>query len=147
APEFERLIEGFVDAYRHGLTPNPCARCNREIKFGALFDIARSLGAEALATGHYARLEVAGEEVRLRRAADRAKDQSYQLFAVPRERMRRVLFPIGGLGKGEVRSLARESGLPVAEKPDSQEICFVPGGDYRELLRERGVPSQPGPVV
>ncbi|HKB16168.1 MAG TPA: aminomethyltransferase beta-barrel domain-containing protein, partial [Planctomycetota bacterium] len=82
-----------------------------------------------------------------RRAADRGKDQSYQLFAVPRGRLSRVLFPIGALPKEEVRALAREAGLPVADKKDSQEICFVPGGDYRALLRERGVPAQPGPIV
>lgn len=147
SPEFGALIERFVDGYRRGLTPNPCARCNREIKFGALFDLARGLGARFVATGHYARLEARGGEVRLRRAADRGKDQSYQLFAVPRDRLGSVLFPLGELGKGEVRALAREAGLPVADKPDSQEICFVPGGDYRALLREKGLPPQPGPIV
>ncbi len=145
--EFGSLIDGFVGAYRSGLTPNPCARCNREIKFGALFDLARDLGAERVATGHYARVEEGGSGPRLRRGADRGKDQSYQMFAVPRGRLARVLLPIGGLRKEEVRALAREAGLPVADKADSQEICFVPGGDYRALLRERGLRPEPGPIV
>jgi len=145
--EFRGLRSEFVDAYRSGRTPNPCVRCNRDIKFGRLYEIARSLGADAVATGHYARLETLEGRPRLRRAADRRKDQSYQLFSVRRERLARVLFPLGDLSKEEVRSIAREAGLPVAEKPESQDVCFVPTGDYRDLLREEGVPSRPGSIV
>src|SRR5262245_4700056 len=116
AAEFGALIDGFVGADRAGLTPNPCARCNREIKFGALFDLARDLGAEFVATGHYARVEEGGSGPRLRRGADRGKDQSYQLFAVPRRRLSRVLFPIGALPKAEVRALAREDGPRRADQ-------------------------------
>ena len=147
SPEFDDLVARFVEAYRAGRTPNPCARCNREIKFGALFRLARGLGADFVATGHYARLEVEGKSVRLRKGIDPEKDQSYQLFDVPGERLRRVLFPVGALRKDEVREIARKEGLRVGDKPDSQDLCFVPGGNYRELLRQRGLPPRPGPIL
>ena len=144
AREFGRIVDAFVDSYASGDTPNPCVMCNREIKFGALLGFARALGAERIATGHYARLATrfsptpsATGEVELRRARDHAKDQSYVLAAVAPAALALALFPIGELEKEEVRAHARRAGLPVHSKPESQEICFVPTGDYRDLLRSR----------
>jgi len=135
--EFTRIIDHFVDEYHRGRTPNPCVLCNQWIKFGSLREKARLLGCDAVATGHYARIDRDREEWRLLRGSDRAKDQSYFLFLMPRDSLQDTLFPVGGLTKPEVREIARSAGLPVAEKPESQEICFVPGNDYREVLRAR----------
>jgi tRNA-specific 2-thiouridylase len=136
--EFARIIDYFIAEYHRGRTPNPCVRCNQWLKFGTLFQAARALGCDAVATGHYARLDRGPDGApRLLRGCDAAKDQSYFLFLMPRSSLDRALFPIGGLTKTEVRALAREAGLPVAEKPESQEICFVPGDDYRAVLRAR----------
>jgi tRNA-specific 2-thiouridylase len=131
--EFDRIIDYFADEYLAGRTPNPCVVCNTWLKFGQLWTFARQLGANRIATGHYARVE----HTRLLKAADPEKDQSYVLFGVDREILRNVLFPIGGLCKSQVRVLAREAGLGVAEKPDSVEICFVPDGDHAGLIRRR----------
>jgi len=135
---FESLIQHFVSEYRAGRTPNPCVRCNQDLKLGELLDFADQLGAEFVATGHYARREVRDGRFTLLRAQDRRKDQSYVLFALSQAQLERVRFPLGGLSKPEVRDLARAAGLLVADKPESMEICFVPTGDYRDLLRERG---------
>jgi tRNA-uridine 2-sulfurtransferase len=136
--DFARVIDHFVEEYHRGRTPNPCSRCNEWIKFGILLDYAWSLDCDGLATGHYARLERGpGGPPRLLRGRDPGKDQSYFLFAVRREALECALFPVGGLHKEEVREIARRKGLPVAEKPESQEICFVPG-DYRDVLIARG---------
>jgi tRNA-specific 2-thiouridylase len=136
--EFRRIIDEFVEEYHRGRTPNPCARCNQWLKFGSLRGAARALGCDAVATGHYARIERDGAgRARLLRGRDAAKDQSYFLFLMPRESLAATMFPVGGLAKGEVRALARDAGLPVSEKPESQEICFVPNDDYREVLRAR----------
>ena len=143
AAEFGAIIDGFVEAYRRGRTPNPCVVCNRDLKFGSLVSFARTLGAERVATGHYARLESG----RLRRGVDRAKDQSYVLAAVKPDGLADAIFPLGALTKPQVRERARRAGLPVAEKRESQEICFVPSNDYRDLLDSRGVPGTPGPIV
>ncbi|MBL8842608.1 MAG: tRNA 2-thiouridine(34) synthase MnmA [Planctomycetes bacterium] len=137
AAPFRRVIDDFVAAWARGETPNPCVQCNRELKFGALLEFATRMGAERLATGHYAAVEASGGSVVLRRARDRAKDQSYVLATVERAALARALFPLAELEKGEVREAARRAGLPVHAKPESQEICFVPSGDYRDLLRER----------
>lgn len=154
--EFEAQVVGpFVRDYLRGRTPIPCALCNTEIKFTQLLRFARSLGAEAVATGHYARLSAdpAGGPRRLLRARDAARDQSYFLFGLRQEQLAHVLFPLGELHKTEVRELARRFGLPVADKQDSQEICFVPDGDYARFLeaylREQGVDFQPtpGPIL
>ncbi len=134
---FRRLIDGFCEAYDRGATPNPCIVCNRDLKFGRLIDYANTVGASDLATGHYARTVRRDGRVRLCRGADPDKDQSYVLFPLPPERLARVRFPIGGLSKDRVRALARDAGLPVMDKPESMEICFVPTDDYRALLRER----------
>ncbi len=147
-----RVVDNFVDDYLAGRTPNPCARCNQYIKFTPLLERARALGAERLATGHYARIEPDGDEFRLRRGVDAGKDQSYFLFAMPRESLASVLFPLGALTKDEVRERAAGLGLPNAAKKDSQEICFVPDGDYAgfvaaaALSRGRPAPAE-GEVV
>jgi tRNA-specific 2-thiouridylase len=135
--DFRKLIDGFCDAYDRGATPNPCILCNRDLKFGRLLAYADTVGAGAVATGHYARREARDGRVLLRRGADAAKDQSYVLFPLSQDQLGRTRFPLGDLTKAEVRSLAREAGLPVMDKPESMEICFVPGDDYRALLRER----------
>jgi tRNA-specific 2-thiouridylase len=135
---FGRLIDYFVDSYNRGETPAPCVLCNQWLKFGSLLAFAREIGAEAVATGHYARVEARpGGRFALRRAADPAKDQSYFLASLAQEQLARSRFPVGHLSKAEVREIARRAGLPTAEKPESMEICFVPGGDYRRLIEER----------
>jgi tRNA-specific 2-thiouridylase len=134
---FRRLIDGFCAAYDRGQTPNPCILCNRDLKFGRLLATADAAGAVGVATGHYARVERRGDRFRLRRGADAAKDQSYVLFPLSQAQLARTQFPLGGLSKPEVRALAREAGLPVMDKPESMEICFVPEDDYRTVLRER----------
>jgi len=135
-PGFAALKDYFAEAYHQGLTPNPCIQCNRTLKFGALLELADALGCEAVATGHYARREEVGGRLRLRRARDRDKDQSYVLLSLEREALRRARFPLGSLTKSEVRRLAASFGLSIADKPESQEVCFVPH-DYRTFLRER----------
>lgn len=131
--EFDRIIDYFADEYIAGRTPNPCVVCNTWLKFGQLWDFAQQLKIDRIATGHYARI-VDGQ---LLKAADPEKDQSYVLHGIRRDVLPRLLFPIGGLVKSDVRTLARESGLGVAEKPDSVEICFVPDGDHAGLIRRR----------
>ena len=145
--EFREIIRYFLSEYGRGRTPNPCAVCNRDLKFDRLLRFAEDLGAEGVATGHYARLAVEGGRVRIRRGADPDKDQSYQLFGVAERNLLRTRLPIGDLKKSRVRELAREAGLKTAEKRDSQEICFVPGNDYRKLLAEKGVELHPGDLV
>ncbi len=137
--DFGRIIDYFVEEYTSGRTPNPCVVCNHWIKFGKLFDYADSIGAEYVATGHYARLEPASDRVGwgLHRGADRDKDQSYVLFGIQPERLPRMLLPVGGYRKPEIRRLAGKLGLRVAEKRDSQEICFVPSGQHAEFVRAR----------
>jgi tRNA-uridine 2-sulfurtransferase len=133
-----RVIDDFVAEYRAGRTPNPCVRCNQHIKFTPLLKRARALGCTQLATGHYARIERGSDGVlRLRRAVDRGKDQSYFLFNMPAAALDCVLFPLGGMTKEEVRAHARRLGLPNCDKPESQEICFVPDGDYAAFVTAR----------
>jgi len=147
--EFDReVIQYFTRAYLNGETPNPCVPCNSRLKFGSLFTRARGWGAVRVATGHYARVEYhpASGRYRLRRAVDPRKDQSYFLYDLTQEQLATACFPVGHLTKEETRRLAGELGLAVAEKPDSQEICFVPG-DYRTYLRERvGAAILPGTI-
>jgi tRNA-uridine 2-sulfurtransferase len=134
---FERdVVRPFVDEYLHGRTPIPCSLCNNHLKFDALIQTARSIGAERVATGHYAINEYDAKRRRwiLKRPADRAKDQTYFLFGLTQEQLSRTLFPLGAITKPEVRAAARSAGLALAEKPDSQEICFIPGGDYKQFL-------------
>jgi tRNA-specific 2-thiouridylase len=144
----EAVIEEFADAYLRGETPIPCIRCNQTVKFHDLLETARDLGAEAMATGHYVRRGVENGRVGLHRAVDPARDQSYFLFATTREQLDFVRFPLGGLPKPAVRRVAAELGLSVADKPDSQDICFVPEGKYTTVidrLRPRG--AIPGEIV
>jgi tRNA-specific 2-thiouridylase len=153
---FERdVVRPFIDEYLSGRTPIPCSLCNNHLKFDQLLITARQIGADMLATGHYARCEFSPERNRwlLRRAADPVKDQTYFLFGLTQEQLSRTLFPLGHMKKPEVRELAREHHLALAEKPDSQEICFVPGGDYKRFidayLNEQGeqLPDTSGDLV
>uniref|UniRef100_UPI002FD8957B tRNA 2-thiouridine(34) synthase MnmA n=1 Tax=Phenylobacterium sp. TaxID=1871053 RepID=UPI002FD8957B len=140
--------EDFADAYLRGETPIPCVRCNQTVKFRDLLDVARDLGAEALATGHYVRRAAGGNRPRLERAVDPTRDQSYFLFATTPEQLDFLRFPLGGLPKSEVRRVAAELGLAVAEKPDSQDICFVPEGRYTTVIdRLRPQGAEPGDIV
>lgn len=143
------VIEPFADAYLNGRTPNPCIDCNRMVKFAALMDEAERLGARWIATGHYARLSgEPGGRVEIRRAGDRRKDQSYVLYALSQEILGRLLLPLGDLSKEDVRRIARDNALPVADKPDSVEICFVPDGDHGAFLsRFRPGAVRPGPIT
>ena len=134
---FERdVVRPFVDEYLAGRTPIPCSLCNNHLKFDQLLQTARSIGASRIATGHYAANEFDAERGRwiLKRPADLAKDQTYFLFGLTQEQLAHTLFPLGSMTKPEVRNVAREHGLRLAEKPDSQEICFIPGGDYKQFL-------------
>jgi len=144
---FEHIVEHFQAEYERGRTPNPCIDCNQQLKFGKLIAYARGIGAASVATGHYARIGTAGVRRYVARAADHAKDQSYVLMGLSQPQLARARFPIGELTKPEVRSIARDAGLCVSEKPESQDICFVPGGDYREVLRRRGAAFEPGEVA
>lgn len=143
----ERVFRYFLDEYRHGRTPNPDVLCNREIKFGVCYDYARRLGAEWVATGHYARVERDASEshARLLRGLDANKDQSYFLHAMPGDALARTLFPIGGMEKSEVRRLARELTLPVFDKKDSTGICFIGERPFAQFL-ETYLPAQPGDI-
>lgn len=145
--EFSQVIAYFLREYAVGRTPNPCAICNRDLKFNRLLAFADELGAECVATGHYARLDIERGRVRLRRGVDRSKDQSYQLFSVAERHLARARLPLGAMTKAKVRELATRAGLRTAQKADSQEICFVPSNDYRKLLSERGVALHPGQLV
>jgi tRNA-specific 2-thiouridylase len=142
------VIDDFAQGYAAGRTPIPCVRCNERIKFGDLLAIARELGADALATGHYARRIVGLDGPELHRAADPAKDQSYFLFATTQDQLDYLRFPLGDLDKAATRALGRRLGLPVADKPDSQDICFVPSGHYTDLLaRLEPAALRPGEIV
>ncbi|MEE2973054.1 MAG: tRNA 2-thiouridine(34) synthase MnmA [Planctomycetota bacterium] len=137
--EFGRIIDHFVAEYDAGRTPNPCVRCNDWLKFGRLHEYARQIGATHVASGHYARVEADGQsgDRRLLRGVDHGKDQSYVLFGTPRDRLGEMILPIGGYPKAEVRAMAEARDLPVFDKPDSQEICFVPNDDYAGLVARR----------
>jgi tRNA-specific 2-thiouridylase len=140
AEEFGRIMDYFVDEYSSGRTPNPCVMCNNWLKFGKLCEYADSIGADYVATGHYARLESSGtpsETPALRRGLDPGKDQSYVLFGIDRAVLSRVMFPVGDFRKDQIREMAKQVGLRVADKKDSQEICFVPDGDYAAFVRQR----------
>lgn len=142
------VIDAFADAYVQGETPIPCVACNRTVKFRDLTQVARDLGAAALATGHYVRRVDGAEGPELRQGADPARDQSYFLFATTRPQLDFLRFPLGALAKAETRSLAQRFGLPVAAKADSQDICFVPNGGYAELVgRLRPQAAEPGEIV
>lgn len=130
----DAVIDQFADSYLRGQTPVPCIRCNQTVKFRDLLDVARDLGAEAMATGHYVRRAVVDGRAQMRKAIDHSRDQSYFLFATTPEQLDYLRFPLADLEKPQVRGVALELGLRIAAKPDSQDICFVPEGDYRSLI-------------
>src|SRR5688500_16772062 len=143
-----QVMQDFADSYARGETPIPCVRCNERVKFGDLLELARELGADALATGHYVKRVMGAGGAELHRAADAARDQSYFLFATTEAQLAMVRFPLGDKPKSEVRKIALELGLDVAGKPDSQDICFVPQGRYSDVV-ERLKPgaAEPGEIV
>ncbi|HYE26956.1 MAG TPA: tRNA 2-thiouridine(34) synthase MnmA [Allosphingosinicella sp.] len=144
----DSVIERFADEYARGRTPIPCVSCNQSVKFTDLLALARDLRADCLATGHYVRRVAGPHGPELHRAADPARDQSYFLFATTRDQLDYLRFPLGGLPKPAVREIARELGLAVAGKPDSQDICFVPNGDYAAVVRKvRPKAARPGEIV
>jgi tRNA-specific 2-thiouridylase len=144
------VVEDFAHEYMEGRTPNPCVRCNQYVRFDGLLELADQLGIDYVATGHYARIEYdeCRDEYALLKAVDPGKDQSYMLHTLKQEHLRRVLFPLGSLTKRDTRELAHQFDLPVADKPDSVEICFVAGKNYKEFLRQYvGDISRPGDIV
>ena len=144
----EKVIKKFASAYLAGQTPNPCIDCNRYMKFDKLYERARLLGCDKIATGHYARIEFDGEKYMLKKARDESKDQSYVLYMLTQEQLAHTLFPLGELIKGETRAIAEASKLTNAQKPDSQDICFVPDGDYAAAIeRLTGKTSAPGNFI
>ncbi len=146
-PFYEKVVVPFIQGYASGLTPNPCLACNKLIKFDLLFRKAVALGADFLATGHYARVVRTDGQYRLLKGVDPAKDQSYVLYMLTQEHLARLLLPLGHFRKEEVRRMAQEMGLPVAGREESQEICFIPGNDYRDFLRlHLSGAISPGPI-
>lgn len=141
-PFFDKVIAPFEEAYLQGLTPNPCAMCNRHIKFGAMWDWAQSQGADFLATGHYVRVRERHGEFQLLRARDRHKDQSYLMYTLGQDDLKHLLFPLGDLLKAQSRHIAEDRQLVTAHKPDSQELCFVPKNDYQGYLKEHRPETQ-----
>ena len=130
----DEVIHKFVESYENGITPNPCIDCNRYMKFGKLLDRARVLGCDCIVTGHYARIEETDNGFVLKKALDETKDQSYVLYSMTQEQLSHTVFPLGGMRKSEVRDIAGSSGFVNANKPDSQDICFVPDGDYARVV-------------
>ena len=146
----DTVIRNFIEEYQQGRTPNPCAECNRSVKFGALLQRVRTLGGDYMATGHYARVEREETSGRylLKRGRDHSKDQSYFLYMLTQEELAHTLFPLGAMEKSEVRRIAEAHGLVNAKKRDSQDICFVPDGKYADFIeRTTGQPSKPGPFL
>lgn len=142
------IIEYFISEYEAGRTPNPCIACNKYIKFGALLDKAKSLGVPLVATGHYAIIEKKGNRYLLKKAKDITKDQSYVLYNLTQEQLSKSIFPLGKLTKKEVRKIAQKIGLQVADKPDSQEICFIPDNNYKEYIENNSTnESIPGEFI
>ena len=142
------VVDRWLEGHRAGLTPNPCIRCNGNVRLDAMLELAERLGADALATGHYARVERRDGTDLLRTAADTAKDQSYVLSGLAPRSLARIRFPLGGLEKHQVRELAREAGLAVASKRDSQDLCFLAGTRHAAFLeRHAGLGERPGRIV
>jgi tRNA-specific 2-thiouridylase len=143
------VIDPFIATYAAGATPNPCIECNRHLKFGLLLDAARAHGCQHIATGHYAQVEYNDKTGRhlLKRATNTDKDQSYVLYTLTQEQLAHVIFPLGGLAKAEVREIATREGFVSAQRPESQDICFIPNGDYAGFIRAHGVAATPGPIV
>jgi tRNA-specific 2-thiouridylase len=144
--EFAGIVDDFVSEYGRGRTPNPCVLCNRDLKFGKLYEYAGAVGADRVATGHYASVVLRAGRLGVRKGRDPGKDQSYVLFPLSQEQLARTVLPLGDLPKATVREIALDAGLTVADKPDSQEVCFVPAEGYRALLEGKGI-GTPGPIV
>ncbi len=140
----ERVIDRFIDDYKMGRTPNPCVECNTFVKFGALFEKAQSLGIQKIATGHYARTHFHNGRWAIANGVDPTKNQAYYLYGLSQENISNTIFPLGGMVKSQVRELARRMQLTVADKAESQEICFIPDNDYRIFLEKKGVEFTPG---
>ena len=132
----EKVIDYFVNSYENAMTPNPCIACNRYLKFEKLYDRAKELGCDKIVTGHYARIEEIDGKYVLKKALDETKDQSYVLFSLTQEQLAHTCFPLGELNKSKVRDIAKEHGFINADKPDSQDICFVPDGDYVSVIKK-----------
>ena len=148
--DFKRIVDYFVEEYQNGRTPNPCAQCNNWLKFGRLFDYADAAGAEFVATGHYARMlpsSTPGQPPELHRGLDDGKDQAYVLTGIARSLLPRMLLPVGGYQKAEIRRMASDIGLRVADKKDSQEICFVASGAHAQFVRDKSLISTAGEIV
>ena len=144
----EKVVSPFIEDYKNGLTPNPCLECNKYIKFGIMLDFALKNGFQKIATGHYARVEREGDRFILKKATDISKDQSYVLYSLTQHQLSHLLLPLGSLSKSEIREKAEESGLVNANRPDSQDICFVPDGDYASFIEKTdGFVSQKGDYV
>ena len=144
----EKVMDCFVAQYKEGLTPNPCLECNKYIKFGKMLDVALEKGYDKIATGHYARVEKQGDRFVLKRAKDLSKDQSYVLYSLTQHQLSHLKLPLGGLTKAGIRSIAEEKGLVNANRPDSQDICFVPDGDYASFIQKKdGFESEKGNYV
>jgi tRNA-specific 2-thiouridylase len=141
----EKVIGRFISDYQNGLTPNPCVECNTHVKFGSLLEKARNLGVDRIATGHYAQLvELPNGRIAIADAVDKSKNQAYYLYGLSQDDLRRSMFPLGGMTKAEVREIARKMGLSTADKPESQEICFIPENDYRAFLKKKNIEFTPG---
>lgn len=145
--EFQsQVVDYFTSEYQLGRTPHPCIACNNKIKFGHLMERAAVLEADYVATGHYARIEPGPDGIVLKKAVDPSKDQSYVLFGMGQEQLARTLMPVGSYPKSEIRKMAEDAGLLIAAKPDSQDICFIPSGDYKSFLKQR-IAENPGDIV
>ena len=144
----DTVIRKFIESYENGITPNPCIDCNRYMKFDKLYERAKTLGCDYIVTGHYARIEEENGKFVLKKALDETKDQSYVLYSMTQDQLVHTMFPIGSMQKTEVRAIAKESGFVNADKPDSQDICFVPNGDYASLIElQTGKESAEGNFV
>ncbi len=144
----ETVVEYFLEGYARGETPNPCLICNRKIRWTFLLEHALAIGAEYMATGHYARIRRDGETIQLLRAVDRSKDQSYVLHVLSQEQLKHALFPVGDYTKTEIRAIAEKHGLPTASRKDSQDLCFLAGEDYRSFIRRNAAEMlEPGEIV
>lgn len=139
----KNVIDDFINSYYLGQTPNPCVVCNKRLKFGAMLDYATSIGADYVATGHYAKIEKVGDRYLLKRCEDKKKDQTYFLYTLNQQQLSKIIFPLWNITKDQTRAVAKELGLPVADKKDSQEICFIPNDDYVKYITDRkGAPKK-----
>jgi tRNA-specific 2-thiouridylase len=144
---YNQVVDYFIDGYTQGITPNPCLRCNRHIRWEFLLDHALAFGADFMATGHYARLMQVDSRIQLLKAVDQDKDQSYVLHVLSQDQLAKAVFPLGEYSKTEVRQLARKFDLPVADRPESQDLCFLGDGDYREFLERNSIQSVNGGLI